>query len=85
MSDLIKINKLELASELAENQLKKDWSIPNFLRMVGIKDDEYNPYSNHPSMYQEDEDGTMRYTEKAQDVFNEYYDEYLSLIESIQE
>lgn len=28
------------------------------------------------------EDGTENYTEEAQDLFNDYYDEYLSLIES---
>jgi hypothetical protein len=83
MKEIIKINKLELASELAENQLKQDWSVPSFLRMIGVKDDEYNPYHNHPPMYHKDEDGTIRYTEQAQDVFNEYYDEYLTLIESI--
>tara|TARA_Y100000768_G_C23906869_1_gene647969 strand:- start:180 stop:446 length:267 start_codon:yes stop_codon:yes gene_type:complete len=78
---IITINKIELACELAENQLKQDWSVPSFLRMVGIKDDKYNPYHNHPRMYHKDEDGTMRYTEQAQDVFNKYYDDYLTLIE----
>ena len=82
-NEIIKINKLELASELAENQLKKDWSIPSFYRMIGVKDDKYNPHHNHPLMYHEDEDGTIRYTEQAQDLFNEYYDEYLTLIESL--
>ena len=31
-------------------------------------------------IYSEDESGTT-YTEEAQDIFNEYYDEYLTLID----
>ena len=63
MSELITINKLELASELANIKLEKEWS------------DKIQIYLNN------DEDITT-YTEEAQDLFNEYYDDYLSLIES---
>jgi len=61
----ITINKIELASELAEIKL-----LSNFLGEIMI-------YENEG----EDEEST-RYTEKAQDIFNEYYDYYLGLIES---
>ena len=32
-------------------------------------------------IYIEDTDGTIRYTEEAQDLFNEWYDSYSELIE----
>ena len=59
----ITINKLELASELANLKLQSEWrdSIQIF----------------------EDETASVTvYTEQAQDIFNEYYDNYLTLIES---
>ena len=63
-NELITINKLELASELANAKLVK-------LHDMEIQ------------IYQDDDDGeTMIYTDEAQDIFNEYYDEYLTLIES---
>lgn len=63
MSELITINKLELASELANIKLEKEWS------------DKIQIYLNN-------EEDITTYTEEAQDLFNEYYDDYLSLIES---
>lgn len=63
MSELITINKLELASELANIKLEREWR-------DSIK------------IYVDEEEGITTYTEEAQDLFNEYYDEYLSLIES---
>jgi Mg2+ and Co2+ transporter CorA len=59
----ITINKLELASELANLKLQSEWrdSIQIF----------------------EDETASVTvYTEEAQDIFNDYYDNYLTLIES---
>jgi Mg2+ and Co2+ transporter CorA len=59
----ITINKLELASELANLKLQSEWrdSIQIF----------------------EDETASVTvYTEEAQDIFNEYYDNYLTLIKS---
>ena len=64
MNDIISINILELASELAERELKL---------ILGDK-----------SISQSDNDCTI-YTDDAQDVFNELYDQYYSLIEHIQE
>ena len=72
MGEIIKINKLELASELAHYKLKNEWF-----------ESGHNGLKNIQEFYQEEEDGTIRYTEQAQDVFNEYYDEYLTLIESL--
>ena len=63
-NELITINKLELASELANRKL------------VNLHDMEIQ-------IYQDSDDGeSMVYTDEAQDIFNEYYDEYITLIES---
>lgn len=34
-------------------------------------------------IYTEDEGGVQIYTDEAQDIFNDYYDEYLTLIERV--
>jgi hypothetical protein len=57
----IKINAVELASELASAELRRDWD---------YRDGELEV----------EEDGETRYTEEAQDVFNELYDLYYQLI-----
>jgi hypothetical protein len=62
-NELITINKIELASELANRKLEANWS-------DSIK------------IYEDEEAGITNYTDEAQDIFNEYYDEYLTLIES---
>lgn len=62
-NELITINKLELASELANLKLEAEWR-------ESIK------------IYEDEEAGITTYTEEAQNIFNEYYDDYLSLIES---
>ena len=69
MSEIIKINKLELASELAEDATK------NEMFSKGLIVDE-------TEMYVEDESGTT-YTEEAQDIFNDYYDYFLTKIEEV--
>ncbi len=43
-------------------------------KMIGHWDDTDN-------MYEEDGEGCMIYSEEAQDIFNDYYDYYLTLIE----
>jgi hypothetical protein len=58
----ILINAVELASELADAELRRDWD-----EEIGGAIDE------------EDEDET-RYTEIAQAVFNELYDDYYDKI-----
>jgi hypothetical protein len=62
----ITINKLELASELADTKV---------VDMV-----EEGIYCNN-DIYKESE-SEMTYTEIGQDLFNEWYDHYLNLIES---
>jgi len=64
MSELITINKLELASELAHIKLLREW------------------YRPQESIYVDDKADVLIYTEDCQDRFNEYYEDYLSLIES---
>ena len=39
-------------------------------------------WSESISIYEDEESSVTVYTEDAQDIFNEYYDEYLTLIES---
>jgi hypothetical protein len=62
----ITINKLDLASELAETKL-------NDMVEQGI-----NTYNE---IYEESE-AEVVYTEIGQDLFNEWYDHYLNLIEN---
>jgi hypothetical protein len=62
----ITINKIELASELANN------------RVVDEMTKESDIYSLHSN-------GDTFYTDEAQDLFNQWYDYYLSVIESIAE
>jgi len=59
----VTINIVELASELAELELKINWDY----RLGDI--------------IIEDDDGT-RYSEEAQDIFNDLYDKYYSIIEN---
>lgn len=66
MNDLLTINKIELACELANN------------RVV----DEMTKGSD---IYEQHTNGDTYYTEEAQDLFNQWYDYYLSIIESIAE
>lgn len=63
MSDVIMINKIELASELAHKMLVKEWS------------------DRSESIYEDDTAGVTVYTENAQDIFNNYYDMFLTIIE----
>lgn len=66
MSELITINKLELASELASIKLEQ-------------------VYTKFIKIYEDEEADELTYTEEAQDIFNEYYDAYISLIESCEQ
>lgn len=64
-NELITINKLELASELAHAKLIANWS-------ESIKMYKYE-YGNN---------AITNYSDEAQDIFNEYYDDYIALIEN---
>lgn len=39
-------------------------------------------WSESIQIFEDDDDEIVSYTDQAQDIFNEYYDEYLTLIES---
>ena len=60
----VTINIVELASELAEIELQKNWDYRDGDLIFDPESDE------------------ITYTEEAQDVFNELYDKYYSLIEN---
>lgn len=60
----VKINIVELASELASYELEENWC-----RSIAIwKGDE--------------DDECIEYTDEAQDIFNDLYDKYYTLIEN---
>lgn len=59
----IRINALEVASDLAHLDLQEFWN-------------EFYPTQS----YMIEEDGTTRYTEEAQDIFNDKYDFYFTLL-----
>jgi len=63
MSDIVTINKLELASELAHRMLVIEWD------------------DRSESIYEDDTADVTVYTENAQDIFNDYYDIFLTIIE----
>ena len=65
------VNIVELSSELAHEVT---------CTIFGV-----NVGKNSPIIFVEDEDGGTRYTEKAQNVFNVYYDFYYSKIENLSE
>lgn len=61
MNDIIKINIVEVATEIAHN---------NIIDLFG--DDEETIYT--------EVNGEFKYTEEVQEVFNEYYDTYFSIL-----
>lgn len=67
------INILELASELAHERL--------VFYAASLTEEKYK--KEFPNEIQKCENGDCVYTEEAQDVFNEYYDSYLTTIDSI--
>ncbi len=70
-SSNVVVNIVELASELAHEATCTSFGV--------------NVGEDSPAIYVEDEDGETRYTEKAQNVFNVYYDFYYSKIENLSE
>ena len=63
MSETVKINKIQLASELAHRMLVIEWD------------------DRSESIYEDDTACVTVYTENAQDIFNDYYDMFLTIIE----
>ncbi len=66
------INEIELASNLASQKLN------NFAESLNESD--YN--FEFPNGIEIETDNEVRYTEEAQDLFNDFYDEYLTEIEN---
>ena len=62
----VTVNILELASELAHNELETSFNEEAVV------------------IYKEDED-TFVYTDEAQEVFNELYDKYYTIIDQIKQ
>ena len=73
ISDLVTINILELSSELAEKRL-----IQYYEQFYPSKSEE----QIEKMIFVENEEGTF-YTQYAQDLFNQLYDEYYTLIEKL--
>lgn len=71
METNITINAIELASNLAERDLS------NFISMMS--EEQYDKKFPNGTYIENDEE--VSYTEEAQDLFNEFYDEHLTLIE----
>jgi hypothetical protein len=64
---IVKVNIMELASELAEREVLKHFD--NKLELV----------------YENPSDSITTYTEEAQDLFNNLYDEFWEMIENSKE
>ena len=71
METNITINAIELASNLAERDLS------NFIST--LSDEQYD--LKFPDGTYVETEGEIVYTEEAQDLFNEFYDEFLTMIE----
>ena len=69
------VNEIELASELANRRLIE------YTDNLNESDFRFE----FPNGIQIDTDTEVYYTDEAQDIFNEYYDEYLTLIEMCKE
>jgi hypothetical protein len=65
----VEVNIVELASELANEATKREM----FSKGLIVDENE---------MYVESQD-CLSYTEEAQDIFNDYYDTYYTIIESV--
>jgi len=66
------INEIELASNLASQKL--------YNYSEGLNESDYS--FEFPNGIEIETDDEVRYTEEAQDLFNSFYDEYLTEIES---
>lgn len=69
MNDEIKINKIQLACDLAKE------------RTIDFFDNKYNMYAE-TKMYNKDEQDMISYTEEAQKIFDNHYCHFLELIEN---
>ena len=78
-SHLISINKVELASNLAHNSLIAELTIPS-------KNNDFNTlYKDEDDLFIEDDNENMVYKDDVQEIFNNWYDYYLTTIEESEE
>ncbi len=69
---IMNINEIELASNLASQKL--------YNYSEGLNESDYN--FEFPNGIEIETDEEVRYTEEAQDLFNSFYDQYLTEIEN---
>lgn len=69
MSEIVKINILELASTLATTKTMEEMFSSGLIL-------------NENEMYTPENEGVQYFTEQAQDIFNNHYDYYTTLIEN---
>ena len=69
----VEINLVEVASELAHNATADELVFENV----------YSEINSEEDLYEEDDNGDTVYTEVAQDVFNNWYDYFYTVIENL--
>lgn len=72
---LERINIIELASNLAHEELINEYE--------NLSENKEKLFPN--GIFIDEDEETTRYSEEAQDIFNSYYDKYLTIIEKCKE
>jgi hypothetical protein len=72
---LERINIIELASNLAHEELINEYE--------NLLENKERLFPN--GIFIDEDEETTRYSEEAQDIFNSYYDKYLTIIEKCKE
>ena len=72
---LERINIIELASNLAHQELINEYE--------NLSENKEKLFPN--GIFIDEDEETTRYSEEAQDIFNSYYDKYLTIIEKCKE
>lgn len=76
---LISVNKVELASNLANNRLIAEFITPS-------KNNDFNPlYKNEEDLFIEDDNENMVYKDEVQEIFDDWYDYYITMIDECEE
>ena len=76
---LISVNKVELASNLANNRLIAEFITPS-------KNNDFNPlYKYEEDLFIEDDNENMVYKDEVQEIFDDWYDYYITMIDECEE
>ena len=76
---LISVNKVELASNLANNYLIAEFITPS-------KNNDFNPlYKYEEDLFIEDDNENMVYKDEVQEIFDDRYDYYITMIDECEE